>query len=283
MTSSRHAGDSGGFRKEEFRLKVEDLTLLPAISPHVLEFMTSLDDPAANIAGISGRIEKDPGLSARILKVANSPLYASRGHVTRVIDALVRVGLMTAKAIIMTASFFDSIRDHPAVASLWKHSMAVSFGARKIGEATGMTRLDELYLAGLLHDIGKVVYPMFARESFDAHLEDDSTDPGPVRESRLFGMDHAELGTRLAEAWNFPPVIYHAIRYHHVPVDAPEPSRDVVNAVGLADRISSAYGMGHSEDPFVEGGIRPLIENLGVSSSIDGILASVLGYGDNIE
>jgi putative nucleotidyltransferase with HDIG domain len=114
--------------------------------------------------------------------------------------------------------------------------MSVSLGARKIGETSGSTRLDELYLAGLLHDIGKVVYPMFAKESFDACLEDDSEDPGLAKESRMFGMDHAELGTHLAEAWNFPPVIYHVIRYHHAPANAPEPSRDVVNAVGLADR-----------------------------------------------
>jgi hypothetical protein len=69
MTSSRKTGDFGVFGKEPFRFKVEDLTLLPAISPRVREVMARLDDPEANVAGISGEIEKDPVLSARILKV----------------------------------------------------------------------------------------------------------------------------------------------------------------------------------------------------------------------
>lgn len=283
MTFPGGTGDADAFRKEEFRLKVEDLTLLPAISPRAPDLMTMLGDPEADMVAITGLIEKDPGLSARILKVANSPLYTSRGQVTRTMDALVRVGLMTAKGIILTASFFDPVREHPAVLSLWKHSMAVSFGARKIGEAKRSDRLDEFYLAGLLHDIGKVVYPMFAGETFEEHLGDASPDPGLLKETKRFGMDHSDIGYRLAESWNLPPAISLAIRHHHAPDQAPDVSRDIVGAVGLADRIACAYGLGHSEDPYVEAGIPQMIENLGISSSFEAILASVLEYGDNIE
>jgi putative nucleotidyltransferase with HDIG domain len=283
MTVPRRTGDADAFRKEEFRLHVEDLTLLPAISPRAFDLMTLLADPEADMVAIAGLIEKDPGMSARVLKVANSPLYAPRGHVTRMTDALVRVGLMTARGIILTASFFDSVREHPAIVSLWKHSMTVSFGARKIGEAKCSDRLDEFGLAGLLHDIGKVVYPMFAGETFEEHLGDASPDPGLLKEMKTFGMDHSDIGNRLAESWNFPPVIYHAIRHHHAPDMAPAVSRDVVCAVGLADRIACAYNLGHSEDPYVEAGIPQMVEDLGVSSSFEAILASVLEYGDNIE
>ncbi len=251
------------YSRDEFFLLIEDLSLLPAISPSCRSAFDKMEDPEASLIGIGHLIEEDPGLASRLIKVANSPFYPYSGKVGSVREALVRLGLETTRGVILTTSLFDRIRGEAGVYALWQHSLAVSMISRNIAGHLRMPYPDEVALAGLLHDIGKI--PYFMHDASEMHRSISDVDPGRPdykREKEAFGMDHMEIGEHLTISWRFPSIVCAPIRWHHNPAKSPEADRTVVRIVALGDLIASAYGLGHPEFPFVDGDILQLTEEL---------------------
>ncbi|MHB1605303.1 MAG: HDOD domain-containing protein [Leptospirales bacterium] len=231
------------FSTDEFALMIEDLSLMPAISPTTSRIFEKMDDEQTSISLIATLIEEDPGLSSRLLKVANSPFYPYSGTVASVREALIRLGLSSTRGIILTTSLFDKIRGEQGVLGLWQHSLAVAMTSRKIASSIRYPLEEEVSMAGLLHDIGKVPYYMFAPERMrpDGPLFDTQM------EKNVFGLDHMEAGARLVSSWHFPAIIRQPIRWHQEPFLSPAMERTPVLIVALADQIVQGFGMGHLE------------------------------------
>ncbi len=236
------------FSPDEFSLLIEDLSLLPSISPSSRRLINRMDDPDVALSEIASLIEEDPGLASRLLKVANSPFYPYSGKVGSVREALIRLGLSSARAIILATSLFDQVRKEPKVFDLWAHSLAVSVTCRRVAAQLRFPLVDEAGVAGLLHDIGKIPYYMYAPELIHRMDRDPSPDlPDYVREKDVFGLSHVEVGARLVTAWRFPLIIRQPIRWHHDPRSAPGEERQMVLLVSLSDQIAQGFGLGHSE------------------------------------
>lgn len=251
------------FSPDEFSLLVEDLSLLPAISPTTRRIFDRMDDPEVSLASIASLIEEDPGLASRLLKVANSPFYPYSGTVGSVREALVRLGLSSTRGIILTTSLFDRIRGEPGVFELWEHSLAVSMTSRRIGSSVHFPLAEEVAMAGLLHDIGRIPYYMYAPEQMrQMQKKPDSQCFDTDWEKDVFGLNHMEVGARLVSSWRFPAVIRQPIRWHQDPFLSPEMERIPVLIVSLADQITQGLGMGHLESFYGQETILQVAEEL---------------------
>ena len=226
--------------------KVERLEPLPAT---VARLVPALSDERTTAQEISEILENDPALSANVLRAANSSLYGGRFEIRRVRDAVVRLGLETIlqmalgpqlKKMAVPARLYDLGEDE-----LLLHAALVSWAAGEIGRRCPDAGIPSTAgLAGLLHDLGKLLMARYLDADPDAIRDLSAREGTPFVEAerKLFGTDHAEVGGRMAEKWGFPPEIVRAIRDHHAdPLPAGHP---VLDAVVLANYVAKTVGIG---------------------------------------
>ncbi len=221
-----------------------ELAALPQTTARLLEL---LEDPTVEAVRLLEIIERDPALTANLLKLCNSAYYGRRREVGSVLEALVVLGNRTVLTLAFATSMGKVLRSDLSGYGLgrdelWRHSLAVAFGAATIvgDEGRGDLR-DRAFTAGLVHDVGKLLLDrLLARR-----LEWEAAPSGPLEqlevERQAAGFDHAEAGAALADAWRFPAVLVDAIRWHHEPERAPARS-DLVGAVHAADALATALG-----------------------------------------
>jgi putative nucleotidyltransferase with HDIG domain len=158
----------------------------------------------------------DPVLAARLLSAANSVLFGSRLQISTLRGAILRVGVPEARKALLAACMARLFASK-ALQDLWKHSQAVADAAWEVAGSCGVDR-EKAYLAGLLHDIGRVGFSTFPAEyrgEEEAWIEKGF--PLVYAESMAYGKDHAEFGAQLLRDWDLPTEIADAVRYHHRP------------------------------------------------------------------
>ncbi len=205
----------------------ESLHDLPAMPRIVQDVLTAAEDPAADMAHITALIERDPALTVRILRISNSPYYGMKQQVGTLRLALVILGVREVRNIVIGVAALDAVcgADTPPqrVEALWRHSVAVGAFAKKLGAALGYRHQGEDFIAGLLHDIGKVVmWRQYGRAY--ANLP-ETRELGPQtlseREQAEFGFDHADVAAALVTKWNLPLTLADAVGCHHARPDRP--------------------------------------------------------------
>lgn len=209
---------------------------------------------------LSRCIATDPAISSAILKIANSVLYSKRqGRITDVKDAVVRIGFRETRNILACLSLINL---SPEVyqnrgferRKFWLHSLAVGLIAEKLCHDSGFRRPELGFIAGLLHDLGKIMLDNHFDDVFPRLLDETMTSITSFYESEehLMGFTHAELGHFLTTQWNFPPPITSAILSHHAPERilqaTPEFNKIIQEAVYVANLWAKALNLGHSCD-----------------------------------
>lgn len=201
---------------EEVLKEIEHLPTLPQIVTKLLAMTES-----ANVSAVGLSKEMDQSLSAKVLKVANSAYYGGRSirRVSNVDHAIVIIGFDAVKEIILITSFFHTFQNTQEVKSLeplWKHSLECALVAKRLAWVYRYEAMDEAYLVGLIHDIGKLVIQQHFPEQFriiqskeNGGLEDLEN------EKEILGMTHAEIAGKLSEHWNFSETLVEAIGHHH--------------------------------------------------------------------
>ena len=215
------------------------LTSFPDIAFRIDEL---LRDERSSLADLTFVIEKDPAISAALLKIANSAAYPGMAAVDDVERAVQRVGgneLRELTYALCAASSFSKIpNDLIEVSDYWLHCLGTAFTAQNLAKSSKALRGKAVFTPALLHDIGHLVmYNQCAEESVAAlrlALEQTDGQEPWLAEKQVFGFDHADVGLGLAESWNFPESIKAAIAYHHKPSEAPE-HQDVVDLVHIAN------------------------------------------------
>ncbi len=226
---------------------IDELGELPAMPTTVSRVINLLSDPDANMREVTQTISRDPALTARILRVSNSVLYGGAQEVTSLDRALVRLGLRTARSIAIvtaTRSLFPTGDDDMEswARRLWQHSVETGVAARRIARIAGSVDPEEAFVAGLLHDIGKVVMLIKCTDAFHRIVRAQASGAdGLAAERDELGFDHALLGGALAERWGLARELVQAVHRHHWPDDADEPDT-LVDIVALADHIAHVYG-----------------------------------------
>lgn len=239
-------------QKSSFRIDcISDLPTIPVMMSRILHV---LDDEKATAQKMEELILHDQSLAARILKVANSPLYPFRSEVKTISHAIALLGLNLVRSLAIGMSIFDSFtrgaRNEAAhLRNLWRHSYGVGVLSQKIWEKRSTRSEAEFaFLCGLLHDLGKVVYFKKATLHYSYVFAQERTGEEPyisAVEWEYYGISHAPLGATLAERWGLPSALCTVIRRHH---SAPDQNAPIVAAVSLADSIVRQMGIGYDGD-----------------------------------
>lgn len=226
---------------------------LPQVIPQALQI---LEDPDWSVPELAKVIALDQALAARMLQWANSPFYGLRGKVSTLEHAIMMLGPIRVRNLLLTASVSEMLtRKMPGYGlesgDLWRHSVMVAAGSQWLATVQRYPHPGEVFLAGLLHDIGKLVLNelLCLEKTWQAEwlkLQKQGVSFTEL-ECWLTGLDHAQLGQRVAETWNLPPVLCEAIAYHHEPHRATIEPR-VTYWVHVADIAALMLGIGLGYD-----------------------------------
>jgi putative nucleotidyltransferase with HDIG domain len=258
---------------------LETLPTLPAVAVRLLEVSGAADSDAQDVIKL---LRGDQSLTARVLSVAASAAFAVREPVTTLERAVPLIGLAGVRSIVLAASVFECFGKQPADShdavfdriEFWKHALAVACAARHLAGMRRELRVDpeDAYVAGLLHDLGKVALATVFPKAYDRvvaqvnQARDDIAD----HERAVLGADHTVAGRRVAERWRLPRELQEAIWLHHLAADALPPSVGrpaLIGTVQLADTLAREQRIGYSGNhAFYEASPR-LAERLGFTAA----------------
>ena len=219
---------------------------LPSLSTALADLLDSFDRDGVGISELVDGIGRDQGLSARVLRVANSPFYGFSSRIGSIREAVVVLGFNTLRSIAVSSGLIDAFPGLDCRA-FWQHGAGAGACARSIARKVGVNP-EVAFVAGLLHDVGKLVFETKFGAEYAEAIEWAKREDCEIRhaEKALLGIDHAEIGFEVANRWKFPVAMQHAIRDHHDPQG--EKLTDVVH---LANALSHALDLGHSGYDFV--------------------------------
>lgn len=227
-------------------------------------------------------INHDPILVARILRLANSPLYSFEREIVLIDMALTAIGSQTIYDIVVVELAARTVKKNAVQTKmfrgLWEHSIAVAILTKKISQTMEMRGLEESFICGLLHDFGKFVLLNHDPVGYEEILHTDSEFEMLKAETDHFGYNHTEVGSLVARRWNLPDEICYAILNHHNTSQAEQP-RFVEHIIEIADLLAIVNGYGtrteekgkleYSESA-MKLGLSPLfLENVWDSSKLD--------------
>jgi len=234
-----------------------ELPPMPAIGAELLAVARQPVD-TVDVKKVTALIESDPSVAARILRMANSPYFGVANEVTSLRQGIVLIGLAET---INTLYFYVLMKTLPRFPSVegfssedyWAHSWACATAGRMLGRPQFLIRSlpGELYLAGLLHGVGKLVLAMTRKDEFArcVALAREQNIPLHQAEEGVLGFHHLALGARLLKSWNLPPSIRAAVGFYHSPGEADPRYQEIAALTQLAYLIANQSGIGYSGSP----------------------------------
>ncbi|MBB4844819.1 putative nucleotidyltransferase with HDIG domain [Paucibacter oligotrophus] len=220
---------------------------LPSLRGVVLDLLGSLNDPQADVESVSAKVALDQAITAKLLRLANSPFFGLSRQITSVNDAAAIVGLRSLRNIAVAAALVDAFDPQrcPAFAlrPFWRHAIGVALAAEAMAPLCELEAATA-FSAGLLHDIGRLALALALPETYSELLQWQQEQDLPLLEaeqSRL-GLTHCEAGAQLAEQWLLPPQLIRCIALHHQ-TELREPDL-LVDLIHLADNLCHALDLG---------------------------------------
>jgi len=236
-------------RRSELKRIIMDTKTLPTL-PGVITKLNSLsENDKASVQEMARIVASDQVLSARILRLANSPSYGFY-RVSTINNAMILLGVNVVKSLALSSSIFEIMEKNSI--GLWEHSLGTATAANIIAKKLGIPEVEEIATAGLLHDIGKVIIGLKCAEAVTEIRRMIKVDELYIRdaERQVLDTDHAEVGGWLAKSWFLPDKLSEPIACHH-DVSRSEDHRTKSAVVHLADLLIKASGFGDSGDPYV--------------------------------
>jgi putative nucleotidyltransferase with HDIG domain len=224
---------------QQFRADVIGRKSLPTIPPVLTGIIALIDDDRAGAKKLVELIERDQALTARLLRLANSAFFGQARKVSTIPRAVLLLGFSTVRNLALGVKVWDTLGtgvSRRELESLWGHAVEVAAVARVIARQQRQVNPDEAFTTGLLHDVGQLVMALRFKELYwETVRKATSTEHLAGLEQSTLGVDHAEVGSWLLEAWNLPSLMVEAVRRHH--------ELDV--RTGLAGTISAASRLAH--------------------------------------
>ncbi len=228
---------------------VSDLPPLPHVAAQAL---TLIEDPDTTAGKLTQLLGQDAALAARVLKIANSAMFSRQREISTINQAIMTIGFKTLKGIIVAATLKQLNRKFgPIEKMIWENSTCTSIASRIIGTHLRKSYVEEVFLFGLLHDLGKLVLMRQIPKEYEAVI--NSTKNGEMHlyeaEQKEFGFAHPLIGALVAKKWNFSADTCQVILHHHdaLPKAIENPLQEKMFVIALADIISHDLGFGHLE------------------------------------
>jgi len=232
------------------RHKVESINTLPTV-PGVLKRLSNIiEKPRITIVEISTFISNDPALTTKVLKMVNSAIYGFPGRIASVSHATMLLGLNVIKGLLLGVSVFELMQK--TMNGLYEHSLACAIASRVIAQKKNLKEPEEVSVAGLLHDIGKVILVLEFAQEYETAMKEANDKKLPIfeAEKNQFGATHADAGGWLAEKWRFPRNLIEVIEFHHRPALAKNAPMETA-IVHVADLLVRARGFGFAGEDYV--------------------------------
>ncbi|HRF74564.1 MAG TPA: HDOD domain-containing protein [Accumulibacter sp.] len=250
-------GDTSGGNKlttePMARFRPVDLYEVPTLPTIVVHALKVLQNPNSDARAVERVIVNDPAISAKILRVANSAFFGYSRRVSTIAEAVRVLGFTNVQGMIISVGAFDAFRtERLNLLDFWKHSIATATAARFLSPQLRCSA-DEAFMAGILHDIGKLIFAVQAEPGYHQVLalrRGTAALSSLEAERTLFEFTHPEVGEMVAERWDLPARYVAAIAHHHDP-DAAGEERTFCALIGLADQ--AAYAALDAGQPATEG------------------------------
>ncbi len=240
-------------KAQRVRRITQSILTLPSLPTVTAKMLELVDNPRTSAAGLAQLIMQDQVLTARILKVANSSFYGFPREIGTVKLAVVVLGFDAVKEMGLGLSVLTTLKRESSGGSLdwsrfWQHSVAVAAATRLLARTVCYRLAGEAFVAGLLHDIGRLVLSIYLADDLDMvhRLSSSGGMASEEAEKEIFGVTHAQVGAWLAEKWNLPPTLVEAIQYHDAPESCPAERPELPLLVYLGNHLAHNARLGHS-------------------------------------
>lgn len=240
---------SNNLRKIVNLVKDSEISSIKNVVAGILKI---INDPKSNAKDLKELIEVDPPLTAQVLKVANSAYYSPPSKIGEILKAVLWIGFEAIKELALNQKVCkifsnDTTADDYSRLSLWKHSVAVAVMGKMIYRREFGEKGENIYAAGLLHDIGLIVEDQFCHDQFREMLKNsaEKNEEFTATEQQIFGFNHAELGKAVMASWDMPEELCAAIGQHHNPSRASSRYARITCTLHLADAYCQEMKIGH--------------------------------------
>ncbi|NOX77270.1 MAG: HDOD domain-containing protein, partial [Gammaproteobacteria bacterium] len=230
----------------DFHEVLKDIEHLVSLPAACIRLNDMVEDPRVSADDIGRVISQDVALTAKLLRVANSPLYGFSTQIDTVSRAVTILGTRQVRDLALASAAvkaFDGIpNDLVSMQGFWEHSILCALAARTLAMECLNRQREAVFVGALLHDIGQLVLynrvPALARQALEACIDGPNELESQEAEQAIIGFDHAEVGSELAQRWNLPTNIQECIAYHHNPAEAQQ-NRVEVAIVHIANSIAT--------------------------------------------
>ena len=254
---------------KEIILNAKDLPAMPHVASKVLELAGNPETTAAKLQKV---IQDDQAMAARILKIANSALYGCSRKIKTLTEAIVMLGFNTIRSLVVTSAARNMYLKEGKTMGLkerllWEHSIGCAIACKILVTPRHPHLAEEAFLAGLMHDIGKLVLNQYAGDVFDEIVQEVYNDGRPFIdvEREVLGFDHTEVGAMLVTKWKLSPVMEEAIKFHHSAAEF-SGERMILNYLDMANNLCKKEGIGFVEAPDLDLATLPSNQFLGFST-----------------
>ncbi|MGD9080691.1 MAG: HDOD domain-containing protein [Desulfobacterales bacterium] len=244
----------------------------PGMPGTAVKLLGLIDDSAMRVSQIETILRRDPGLTANVLRIANSAYFGIPSKVGSIRQAVILLGLKRLIQMVIAACV-SAIMDKSVPGydlppgELWRHSIAASVAAECLVKVLKVEAAEEIFTAALLHDVGKLVLGDFVKDEFK-QIE-TAVSQGisfEMAEKIVLGTNHADVGARILTKWLLPPEIVNAVQFHHAPEES-ERLSNMLDIVHVANFISMMIGIGIGRDGLQHEPSAEVTERLGLEPS----------------
>jgi putative nucleotidyltransferase with HDIG domain len=274
VTSRKKAEESdivANCRREEGKRLVLEALEIPALSALINKILRVAGEGRPNAQEMAEVISRDPLLTAKILKIANSAYFGLSQEVTTISRAIVVLGFDAVRSVALSASVIEAFRARNTRSrfdrtKFWTHSLACAYLAKRIAGMTHRTRSETGFVCGLLHDIGKIVLDIYFPDSYGRILTRlSSGDVTSVEaEDGILGFSHPEVGMWVTQRWRFPKTIVFTIANHHGVICDDARYKYPTSVVRLANHLCLQEGISLMDGSVVEPLAASVINDLGL-------------------